>query len=219
MKPSATNPEGPREKVRLATPPLPCLVPPRVFDAFGWATSDWLVWQPPRTFDREAAVCATNPAGMVFVCHEGSADFLPRELAHLHAPRALVGETSWALAPYAIDDATDDLYAHRVRPRDALFLYADGLAGLTWGLHDWAHFHHHGPFTERALTELQCDACALVWLWVNRDVVGIDEATWRRVRGELAEVARARFEEESARGDEVSLLDASKLFELARTTA
>ena len=104
---------------------------------------------------------------MVFVLH-GRSDFLPRELARLHAFGLGLADEE-ALAPWGIDDATDGLYAHRVRPRDALWLAADNLNALFWGLHDWAHFHNHGPFEQRAWTELQCDASALAWLWKNRE--------------------------------------------------
>jgi hypothetical protein len=105
----------------------------------------------------------------------------------------------WALAPWAIDDATDLLYEHRARPRDLLWLATGSLAGLFWGLHDWAHFHNHGPFEQRAWTELQCDASALVWLWVNRDLIELPEPAWERARGEVATVARARFEAEGGK--------------------
>ena len=91
--------------------------------------------------------------------HAGAAEFLPRELARLHAFGYGL-EEEWALAPYAIDDATDLLFEKRTTPNGTLWLAADGLRALAWGLHDWAHFHNHGPFEERAWTELQCDASA-----------------------------------------------------------
>jgi hypothetical protein len=139
---------------------------------------------------------------MVFVLRAGRAgagpvDFLPRELACLHAfGLGLTSEE--ALAPWAIDDATDNLYERRVRPRDVLWLAADNLNALFWGLHDWAHFHNHGPFSpgQRAWTELQCDVSALAWLWLNRDRVPLSEPTWDRVRGEAVALSRARFADE-----------------------
>lgn len=103
-----------------------------------------------------------------------------------------------ALAPWAIDVATDELYAHRVRPRDVLWLAADNLNALFWGLHDWAHFHNHGPFELRAWTELQCDASALSWLWKNREVVGLSARVWERLRGEVVALMGQRFAAEGA---------------------
>ncbi len=78
-------------------------------------------------------------------------------------------------------------------------LATGSIAGLFWGLHDWAHFHNHGPFEERAWTELQCDVSALVWLEVNREALGaagVGGEALDRVRREVAGVARARFAEE-----------------------
>jgi hypothetical protein len=197
---------------RLRTPPIPCVVPPDVeppvFDAFAWCTSDWLAWRTPvtsaarrRAFDEATRLDGSDPTRMVFVFHEGIAcDFLPRELARLHA-LGLGLEDEEALAPWGIDTATDELYAHRVAPRDVLWLAADNLNALFWGLHDWAHFHNHGPFEQRAWTELQCDVSALAWLWINRGEVRIEEAVWERLRSEANEVTRRRFEEEGVASD------------------
>jgi hypothetical protein len=198
------------ESLRLATPPIARIVPDGVFDAYGWCASDALEWRRPAAgryaWDASAAIAATNPARMVFVMH-APCTFLPLERAALHAfGLGLEGEL--CLAPYAIDDATDELHARNVRPRDVMWLAADSLDGLVWGLHDWAHFHNHGPFEERAWTELQCDAAALGWLWVNREAIGIDPATWERARGEVCDVARARFEEEKKAFDEAWLASA-----------
>ena len=196
----------------LETPPVPCLVPesvPGVFDAYGWCESDVLEWRRPSgQIDLSTPIRGADPARMVFVFHpaatgEGESNRcppLPRELARLHAFGLGLADEE-ALAPYAIDDATDGLFAHRVRPRDILWLAADNLNALVWGLHDWAHFHNHGPFQARAWTELQCDAAALVWLWRNRERIGIDVERLARVREEIEELARARFEEEGSRYD------------------
>jgi hypothetical protein len=185
--------------VRLATPPLARLVPDGVFDAFGWCPSDELEWRvpdgPARRWDGGTPIDGSDPARMVFVTRPGVADFLPRELARLHAfGLGLVDEE--ALAPWAIDDATDGLYEHRVRPRDALWLAADNLNALFWGLHDWAHFHNHGAFEprQRPWTELQCDASALAWLWGNRARVPLDERAWERARLQVSILGRRRFE-------------------------
>lgn len=129
---------------------------------------------------------------MVFVLEDG-VDFLPRELARLHA-FGLGLTDEWALAPYAIDDATDELFARRCRPREAMWLAADNLNALFWGLHDWSHFHNHGPFEQRAWTELQCDVAALHWLWRNRALVGLDEPAWARIHREVIAGTLARFE-------------------------
>jgi hypothetical protein len=179
--------------VRLATPPLVRLVPDGVFDAFGWCDSDELEWRVPvGSWDDATPVDGTAPARMVFVLRAGAASFLPRELARLHAFGLGLSDEE-ALAPWAIDDATDDLYEHGVRPGDALWLAADNVNALFWGLHDWAHFHNHGPFDQRAWTELQCDASALAWLWANRARVPLAEARWEDVRRGVVELSRARF--------------------------
>jgi hypothetical protein len=199
----------------LVTPPVSRVVGDSVFDAFGWCPSDVLEWgrPDPWTPDEGTDVTATNPAGMVFVMRQ-PCDFLPRELARLHAAGlGLSGE--WALAPYGIDDATDELYARRVAPGSLLWLAARDLAGLVWGLHDWAHFHNHGAFEQRALTELQCDVASLVWLWLNRSAAGIDDSTWERARLALSAVARARFAEEGASPPADGPLSADRLIRMA----
>ena len=178
----------------LETPPVPRIVPDGVFDAFGWCASDVLEWRAPDGWTKHEPVTSANPPRMVFVMKRELA-FLPRELARLHVP-SLGLTTEWALAPYGIDDATDGLYEHRTPPTSALWLATDSLRGLFWGLHDWAHFHSHGSFVERAWTELQCDAAALAWLWQNRDALGLDAGSWDSVRRDALAVTHARFEEE-----------------------
>ncbi len=133
---------------------------------------------------------------------------LPRELASLHVGGEVGGATltnEWALAPWGIDDATDLLFEHRARPGDHLWLATGSLAGLFWGLHDWAHFHNHGPFEERAWTELQCDAAALAWAWANRDAIGLTDEAWERARREVVGVDAERFAAEGGRFDEAFL--------------
>jgi hypothetical protein len=166
-------------------------VPDGVFDAFGWCASRQLVWQRPDSWSKGEPMTADNPARTVFVLLM-DLPFLPRELARLHVPGlGLDGE--WALAPYGIDDATDELYAHRTPPEEALWLATDSLRGLYWGLHDWAHFHNHGPFVLRAWTELQCDVTALAWLWLNRDMVGVEPGEWEGLRAAAMTLSVARF--------------------------
>ncbi len=178
--------------IQLRVPPVPRIVPDGVFDAFGWCETDLLEWRRPSTgFLASTRLTDGNPARMVFVLRE-PCDFLPRELARLHAT-GLGLEDEWALAPYGIDDATDELFARRVAPGRLLWLAADNLNALFWGLHDWSHFHNHGPFERVAWTELQCDAAALSWLWLNRRAIGLDERTWARARDEVALLSRARF--------------------------
>jgi hypothetical protein len=184
-------------RLLLSTPPPACIVPPGVFDAFGWCASDDLEWRrPPAGWDDSTPIDGSDPARMVFVMHAshtaGQGAFLPRELARLHAFGLGLGDEE-ALAPWAIDDASDGLYARRIRPREVLWLAADNLNALFWGLHDWAHFHNHGPFVQIAWTELQCDASALAWLWANRDRVPLGDEAWERVRCEVEVLSRARF--------------------------
>jgi hypothetical protein len=213
-----------RRITTLETPPLPCLAPDGVFDAFGWCASDRLDWSRPgaRPVDLDAEVTSANPPGMVFVMRK-EMPFLPRELASLHtSDMGLEGE--WALAPWGIDDATDELYAHRATPGEHLWLAASSVASLFWGLHDWAHFHNHGPFERRAWTEVQCDVSALAWLEVNRVVLegaGVTAEVRERVRRGAAGVAAQRFAEEASEIDhfDAKLFDADRIRAIARAIA
>ncbi len=180
------------DAVRLETKAVPCFVPAGVFDAFGWCESDWLQWQcPTGTFREDTPIDGSDPARMVFVFH-APCEFLPRELAKLHA-FGYGFDDEWALAPYAIDEATDELFERAVSPRSLLRLAADNLNALFWGLHDWVHFHNHGPFEEVAWTELQCDFTALHWLARNRSRVGISERRFGALVQEVDELAAERF--------------------------
>lgn len=193
----------------LDVPPLARVVPDGVFDAWSWCESDVLEWRrpagSPTSLDDGASIEGQNPPGLVFVMRE-PCTFLPRELARLHAFGYGLDE-ELALAPYAIDDATDLLYEHGMRPRDVFWLAAPTLDALVWGLHDWVHFHNHGPFDEPAMTELQCDLVALAWLRRNARAIGVDEARLTKVARELAALARMRFDMEE-RPSPVSDLEA-----------
>lgn len=179
--------------VPLRVPPIPCIVHDSVFDAFGWCTSDTLTWVSADGLGDRAPPGTENPPGLGFVLQPPEVDFLPAELAALHLPRVPLPDGARMLAPWAIDDATDLLYETRTRPRAALLLATTSLAALFWGLHDWAHFHAHGPFEERAATELQCDATALVWLRLNAELVGLGAAAWERTRVAAVDLSRGRF--------------------------
>jgi hypothetical protein len=176
---------------------MPCVVAEGVFDAWSWCESDVVDWRmplPPAAFDVNRRIDAQNPPGLAFVMH-AECIFLPRELARLHvAGYGLRDEM--ALAPYAIDDATDLLYERRVRPRDVFWLAAGSLDALVWGLHDWVHFHNHGPFDDPPMTELQCDLVALAWLRMNSRAIGLHPPTLERVEAELVALARSRFTED-----------------------
>lgn len=183
--------------------PLDASIGQRVFDAWGWCASDTLEWRMPsstdhRPIDTSIGIDSQNPADLVFVFKDSAdSSFLPRELARFHA-KGYSLEEQWALAPYAIDDATDLLYERRIRPGDMFWLAAPSLRALVWGLHDWAHFHNHGPFDEPALTELACDLVALEWLRINAARVGVGVGDIDRVALELAALSRVRFEAEGA---------------------
>lgn len=196
------------ERVVLRTPPLPRLVPDGVFDAFGWCASEAFTWRRPNgALAVGEPITADNPPRMAFVFRANArADALdlPRELAHLHVG-ALAEDDEWALAPWAIDDATDGLYEARAPAGEVFELAADRLTALVWGLHDFAHFHNHGPFTERAWTELQCDASALVWLRINADAIGLSDEAWDTARRELDALGRARFAAETIAYEEDAL--------------
>jgi hypothetical protein len=183
----------------LDVPALPCVVDPRgelgVFDAWSWCESDVLevrsagggVWEAPR-------LDGHNPPGLVFVLRR-DCPFLPRELARLHAFGYGL-DSDLALAPWAIDEATDLLYEHRTRPADLFWLGASSLDALVWGLHDWAHFHNHGPFDQPAMTELQCDLMALAWLRLNAEKLGVGPAHLGMVARDLAALSSTRFASE-----------------------
>lgn len=183
----------------LEVPALPRLVDARVFDAWAWCTSEVIEWKLPCDAALRidgARIDGDNPPNLAFVVREGiDVGFLPRELAHLHVSGYGLAE-EYALAPYAIDDATDLLFEHRRRPHDVFWLAASTLPALVWGLHDWVHFHNHGPFTEPALTELQCDLVALAWLRRNAARIGLAESVLAAVARDLARLSRHRFEEE-----------------------
>ena len=180
----------------LDVPPMARVVPDGVFDAWSWCNSDVVEWRRPAgtSLVSAAPIEGQNPPGLVFVMRE-ECELLPRELARLHAfGYGLDGEL--ALAPYAIDDATDLLHEHHLRPGDVFWLAASTLDALLWGLHDWVHFHNHGPFDQPAMTELQCDLVALAWLRLNAPRIGLEATTLDKVARDLALLSRRRFQEE-----------------------
>lgn len=172
--------------VHIATPPLPLLVGSETFDGFSWCPSATLEWRTPAEGLVLNALDDALPLRMAFVFREPWSP-LPAEHAWLHTGRdqaAALGlpDAAMALAPYALDDATDQLFAHRRAPCDTFWLATDNANALYWSLHDWSHFHNHGDFTDRPSTELQCDAAALVWLWINRGAIGLPDAHWELLR-------------------------------------
>ncbi len=186
-------------RLRLATNERDRVREENVFDAWAWCASDTLEWRLPQATEQletKLPIDSENPGDLVFVFQpDADSTYLPRELARFHA-RGYGLTEEWALAPYAIDDATDLLFERLVRPRDVFWLAAPSRRALVWGLHDWAHFHNHGPFDEPALTEFACDLVALAWLRLNRDLVGLDDVELERVAGELASLSRERFASE-----------------------
>ncbi len=172
--------------VHLATPPLPLLVGAETFDDFSWCESAALEWRTPAEGIVLNALDDELPLRMAFI-FRAPWSVLPAERAWLHTgrdqARALgLDDTVECLAPYAIDDATDLLWEHRRPPARTFWLATDNVNALYWALHDWAHYHNHGPFTDRPATELQCDAAALAWLWINRGPVGLPDAHWELLR-------------------------------------
>jgi hypothetical protein len=175
---------------RWRVPPIACAVSPDVFDAYAWSTSSTVHIRQPYALARAPLFSDDNPSEMGFVLSERG-HFLPHEDATLHFPDLCEpGET--LLAPYAIDDATDELYAHDVAADTCMELVSRSVRGVFWGLHDWAHFHNHGPFENIPETELQCDLAALAWMKLNRDL-------WHATDAELETLARAVFVHARAR--------------------
>ena len=88
-----------------------------------------------------------------------------------------------------------------------MWLVADNLGmpssgGCTTG----RTFHNHGPFVERAWTELQCDAAALSWLWTNRRAgAASPKAEWERLRSQVEVLSRGRFVQEGLSTDRGAL--------------
>lgn len=186
----------------LDVPPMPRVVADGVFDAWSWCPSTVLEWRRPSEIGAGASslerrsISSANPPGLVFVLRDAAKHaFLPRELARLHA-RGYDLEEEEALAPWAIDDATDLLYEHRSPPHEVFWLAAPALDTVVWGLHDWAHFHNHGPFDQPAMTELQCDLVALHWLRLNAPTIGLSDAALHGVAHDLATLSRKRFADE-----------------------
>jgi hypothetical protein len=206
----------PPRTTQLETPPLPLLVDPRVFDAFGWHASDVLEWRTPRNDLEVLPLDGDLPLRLAFVLR-APWSAVPTELARLHTGRGYELTDELALAPYGIDDATDQLYAHRRAAHDVFWLAADNLNALFWGLHDWAHFHNHGAFTERPATELQCDVAALAWLWRNRARVPLADAAWESLRAQVhaAHLALRAAEPPGVPADPGVLADPARLRALA----
>lgn len=184
----------------LHVPALACLVPDGVFDAFAWAASDVLeLWTPDTGLVCEGRIAAENPPGFAFV-FRGAFHELPAEPGEWHLP-GLLAPGQQVLAPYAIDDATDGLYAQHLLPKELFFLAATRLDALYWGLHDWCHFHNHGPFEQRAWTELQCDHAAMAWLALNAEQLRLRDEQLDELRRDVRALQQQRFEEEGVPGD------------------
>ena len=179
----------------LETPPLPLLVPAGVFDAFRWQPSSLLEWRTPEPTIALGELDPELPLGFAFVLRQPWAA-IPTELARLHVGRAYGLGDELCLAPYGIDDATDQLFAHRRPAHDVFWLAADNLNALFWALHDWSHFHNHGPFDDRTATELQCDAAALAWLWKNRGCLPLPEVDWLRLHAAVVALHERRLRDE-----------------------
>jgi hypothetical protein len=184
---------------QLRVLPTPCIVPAGVFDAYSWhESSELLLRMPASGLAQGAALSDENPPEMAFLFHgpEQAWLALPRELASFHAP-SLSRNSEYVLAPYAIDDATDAFYIQNVNPSEQLLLATTTLRGVFWGLHDWCHFHNHGAFEERALTELQCDVTALTWLHANADILECSAEGLQSLATRVIAVSETRFREEA----------------------
>lgn len=179
------------QNARLSTGSIERLVDSAVLPAHEWTRPRWLDVLTPATLDMDSQITADNPPRMLFVLASTATLDLPAESGVLHFRE--LPEHSRVLAPWAIDDATDRLFETRTPPEELLCLATDSLRGLFWGLHDWAHFHSHGPFERIAETELQCDVAALVWLWEARASFSIDAQRYARVVEDVLAIWRERF--------------------------
>ncbi|MEI8257284.1 MAG: hypothetical protein WCJ30_16545 [Deltaproteobacteria bacterium] len=183
----------------LVTPQLPLLVDASVFDAFAWNTSRVLEWRSPGPGIEVNPLDGDLPLRMAFVLRAPWTD-VPTETARLHVGRAPYGlGDEQALAPYAIDDATDMLHAQLRDAHATFWLAADNLNALFWGMHDWGHFHNHGPFVERTATEVQCDTSALAWLWINRAAIPLDDGAWAAFHTQVLALHQKRVADDPPR--------------------
>jgi hypothetical protein len=176
-------------------PPIACVTPAPVWDAFAWHPSTTLRVRLPKGELSGTRPSAQNPADLHFV-FIGPDLGLPKELARLHTPN-LANESEYVLAPYAIDDATDVLHAEHAEPKATFEAAVTSAAALFWALHDWSHFHNHGPFIERAWTELQCDQAALYWTLHNRSLFALETAWLRALITEAEARSVERFRDEN----------------------
>ncbi len=175
--------------VLLHTPPFALIVDLAVFDGWRWCEPTVLEWRSKGPL--RVTELTDDPAEMAFVLRRPWPS-LPTELARLHIGRAYGLTDELCLAPFAIDDATDQCFEQRVEPHSAFWLGTDHIDGLYWGLHDWAHFHHHGDFSDPSATELQCDFAAIYWLWLNRSVLPMSVDAWELLHSQVVAREQAR---------------------------
>jgi hypothetical protein len=177
----------------LKTPPFERIVDAQVFDGWRWCEPTVLEWRTKRDAPTvRHSTLTDDPSEMAFVLRRAW-DSLPTELARLHVGGQAYGlSDERCLSPFAIDDATDQCFEQRVEPHSVFWLATDHLDGLFWGLHDWAHFHHHGDFSDPTATELQCDFAAVFWLWINRRAVGLSDREWELCHANVCERELAR---------------------------
>jgi hypothetical protein len=197
----AHEPAFQRKRIRLA--PVRCITPRDVWDDYGWCPPTFVT---VRTLDSLGGAFAPpsmkNPEDLWFVVKNrpllqaSALAPLPLEVGEVHT-RMLTQRDEWVLAPYGIDDATDFLWEARVAADDVFELATKSMAGLFWGLHDWCHFHNHGPFIERAWTELQCDLSALAW--ILHQSLGLTDAQKDSLALGARERCQTRFHEEGKR--------------------
>ena len=189
----------------LAVPPCPNLAPEGVFDAYAWCASDTLsVLAPDGGIAPGRPLSGDNPPGFAFVFH-GPQFGLPAEPGELHLP-GLLPAGSMVLAPYAIDEATDGLYEQMIAPNAVFSLAVVRFDALYWALHDWCHFHNHGPFVQRAWTELCCDATALTWLNINARLVGLQAHEQDELARAVHKLCTQRFADEGLLNTRVETL-------------
>lgn len=162
-----------------------------MFDGWRWCEPTFLEWRTKGAL--RVTTLTDDPAEMAFVLRRPWPS-LPTELARLHIGKAYGVVEEQCLAPFAIDDATDQCFEQRVEPHSVFWLGTDHMDGLFWGLHDWAHFHHHGDFTDPSATELQCDFAAAYWLWINRESLGLSHKQWELLHEQVCEREKNRRE-------------------------
>ena len=192
---------APPRGLRLATPPVRCSsrgARLRRVRRGARATGSSGAGPAGARVGRQRRRSTARPASAWCSSSATTCDVLAARARALHA-FGLGLDDEEALAPWAIDDATDELYAHarraarrpvaRGRQPERALLGAPRLGALS-------------PPRARSSSgrgpSSSATPAALAWLWANRDAVPLERRCWERLRGEALALSRTRFAAERA---------------------